>query len=100
MKVSFCIPSLNRPDYLIQTINSICANEEYSSKFEVCVFNNCSDVSYSKVEQEIDRLSKTYNIVYKKSPDRLNIDLSMFEAIKLGRGDYYFFIGDDDYLNE
>ncbi|MGZ3756564.1 MAG: glycosyltransferase family 2 protein [Mucilaginibacter sp.] len=100
MKVSFCIPSLNRPDHLIQAINSICVNEKYSTDFEICVFNNCSDISYEIVEATISSLSVNYNITYKVSSSRLNIDLSMFEVIKCAKGEYYFFLGDDDYLTE
>lgn len=98
MVVSFCIPSLNRPEYLVQTLRSICKDEKYSSQFEIIVFNNCSDLSYSLVEAEINVLSNKFNIKYSVSSYRLNIDLSMLEAIKQATGEYLFFIGDDDYL--
>jgi len=100
MKVSFCIPSLNRPEFLINAINSICVNDKLSADFEICVYNNCSDISYKIVEDEINMLSAVFNITYKAGNSRLNIDLSMFEAIKLAKGEYYFFLGDDDYLTE
>ena len=98
MKVSFCIPSLNRPEYLIQTLRSICTEEKYSSQFEVCVYNNFSDSSYEIVENEIKLLSHKFNIKYTVGQEKLNIDQSMFEAIKPATGEYLFFIGDDDYL--
>ena len=100
MKLSFCIPSLNRPDYLIETIKSICSNRNYRSEFEICVYNNFSDISYKSVVDEIKILSQIYNIKYYVGSSRLNIDQSMFEAIRPARGDYLFFIGDDDYLFE
>jgi abequosyltransferase len=98
MKLSFCIPSLNRPEYLCQTIKSICSNEKYNSEFEICIYNNFSDVSYNSVEDEIKILSKIYDIKYHIGTSRLNIDQSMYESIKPAIGDYLFFIGDDDYL--
>lgn len=98
MKISFCIPSLNRPEYLIQTIKSICIDEMYSSFFEICIYNNFSDLSYKIVEDEINTLSKKFNIKYHVGSSRLNIDQSMFEAIKPATSEYLFFIGDDDYL--
>lgn len=98
MKISFCIPSLNRGDYLIKAIKSICVNEKHSKEFEVCIFNNCSDQSYELVEKEIENLSRSFNIKYKKSDTRLAIDLSMLSVMKLAIGDYFFLIGDDDFL--
>jgi glycosyltransferase involved in cell wall biosynthesis len=98
MKISFCIPSLNRPEYLIQTIKSICTDEIFSSQFELIVYNNFSDLSYKKVVDEINSLSNNFNIKYIRGSSRLNIDQSMFEAIKSASGEYLFFIGDDDYL--
>ncbi|MDR3654048.1 MAG: glycosyltransferase family 2 protein [Paludibacter sp.] len=100
MKLSFCIPSLNRPEYLCQTIKSICSNEKHSSEFEVIVYNNFSDIPYTIVEETINRLSLNYNINYRVGTSRLDIDRSMFEAIRYSKGDYLFFIGDDDFLLE
>lgn len=100
MKISFCIPSLNRPEYLLETLNSICLDNKYSSNFEVCIHNNFSDLSYDSVEKQIHNLSGTYNISYIKSQVRLDIDRSMYEAIKIATGDFLFFIGDDDYLDK
>ena len=97
MKLSFCIPTLNRPEYLINTIRSICI-ENYSSQFEICIYNNSSNHNYIDVEEEIKILSQKFNIKYKKGTSRLEIDQSMFEAINLAVGDYLFLIGDDDYL--
>ena len=100
MKISFCIPSLNRPEYLVQTLRSICVEEKYSSQFEVCIYNNFSELSYDNVRHEIKLLSNKYNIKYIEGEERLNIDQSMFEAIKPAIGEYLFFIGDDDYLSQ
>lgn len=98
MKISFCIPSLNRPEYLRQTLNSICIDESFSSQFEICVYNNFSDLSYEVVENDIKTIHRSFDIRYFSGQTRLNIDESMFEAIRHARGEYLFFIGDDDYL--
>lgn len=98
MKLSFCIPTLNRPEYLINTIRSICSDKNYSSKFEICIYNNYSELDYSDVEKEINILSQWFTINYKKGSSRLEIDQSMFEAIEPAIGEYLFLIGDDDYL--
>lgn len=100
MKISFCIPTLNRPGYLINTISSICSNKYYSSQFEICIYNNFSDLDYIEVEEEISRLSDEFNIKYKKGVTRVEIDQSMFEAINPAIGEYLFLIGDDDFLTD
>lgn len=100
MKLSFCIPTLNRPEYLINTIRTICSDKHYSSKFEICIYNNYSQLDYSDVEKEIQKLSEWFNIKYKKGTSRVEIDQSMFEAISPADGEYLFLIGDDDYLKE
>jgi len=100
MKISFCVPSLNRPEYLCQTIKSICSNIKFSSEFEVCVYNNFSNVSYDIVEETIEGLSLNYNINYRVGTSRLDIDRSMFEAMHVAKGEYRFLIGDDDFLFE
>ena len=97
-KISFCIPTLNRPEYLLRCINSICVNDSYSDKFELCIFNNFSDDNYCKVENLIDKLKAYYNIKYIKSNLRVSIDESMFNAISMATGDYLFFLGDDDFI--
>lgn len=98
MKLSFCIPTLNRPEYLLSAIRSICSDKSFSSKFEICIYNNSSDVDYNIVEQEIVRLSSEFTITYVKGNSRLEIDQSMFQAINFSSGDFLFLLGDDDYL--
>jgi len=98
MKISFCIPSLNRAEYLLRGIESICCDPKYSDQFEVCIFNNCSEQSYQEVEVEIEKLSTIYNINYKKSKTRLDIDMSMYSVMELAKGTYLFLLGDDDHL--
>lgn len=100
MKLSFCIPTLNRPKYVVETLQSICSNKKYSSDFEVCIFNNCSDLDYSELESIISILSDQFNINYKRGSNRLQIDQSMYEAIHTATGKHLFLIGDDDYLTE
>ncbi|MFD1601607.1 glycosyltransferase [Flavobacterium artemisiae] len=100
MTISFCIPTLNRADFLVKTLKSICSDQSYSSQFEICIYNNFSNSSYLDVENEIEELSKEFNIKYKKGTSRVEIDQSMFEAISPAVGEYLFLIGDDDYLKE
>lgn len=100
MKLSFCIPTFNRPYHLLKTIKSICSSEKYSSEYEVCIYNNCSNFDYSELEKEIHLLSSHYNVIYKTGSYKLNIDQSMYEAINLARGEYVFLLGDDDFLTK
>lgn len=99
IKVSFCIPSLNRPEYLLNAIESICNQKGLNQDMtEICVFNNCSDSSYLDVESTINALSSQYNISYTKGLVRLEIDQSMGQVMKMANGKYLFLLGDDDFL--
>lgn len=98
IRVSFCIPSLNRSTYLLSAIQSICSDLNLSKYFEVCIYNNCSDESYSGVESTLFQLKSNYNIQYIRGNERLPIDKSMHNAIKLAQGEYLFLLGDDDFL--
>ncbi|TRX04452.1 glycosyltransferase family 2 protein [Flavobacterium gawalongense] len=98
IKVSFCIPSLNRPKYLLNAIESICNQTGFNQDIEICIFNNCSDTSYFDVENIINVFSSQYNIYYSKGLVRLEIDQSMHEVIKMAKGNFLFLLGDDDFL--
>ncbi|CQJ56801.1 TPA: glycosyltransferase family 2 protein [Yersinia enterocolitica] len=95
--LSICIPSYNRANYLLKALNSIYSQNNHSMDFEVCISNNCSSDDYSKVEDYIDEINQ-YNIRYiiQKSP--LSIDDNMHYVTKMARGDYIYFLGDDDYF--
>ncbi|WP_182970704.1 glycosyltransferase family 2 protein [Aeromonas veronii] len=51
MKISICIPTLNRPQYLMEGIKSIYNQQHYTFDFEVCISNNASDADYSEVDE-------------------------------------------------
>lgn len=96
-KISFCIPSLNRPEYLLNAIESITNQIDFTNDIEICIYNNSSDTSYSNIENYLKNLLNT-NIIYRKGNVRLGIDDSMHEVIKMARGEYLYLLGDDDFL--
>ncbi|GEM_PF-3604122 len=100
MKLSFCIPSLNRLDYLIHAVNSICKYKDLSHQFEICIYNNNSDVSYLELEELLFRYASTYQINYLKGEIRLPVDRSMQTVTAMAKGEYLFLLGDDDFLLE
>lgn len=100
MKLSICIPTLNRPQYLMQGINSIYDQQSDFSDFEVCISNNASNVDYSEVENLIEQYSVKYrNIKYYVQKSRISLDEHMHFVKKMATGDYIYYLGDDDYFN-
>lgn len=97
--LSICIPTLNRPEFLLESLKSIEILIEKSARIEICVFNNGSNRDYTRVENFIDRLTKRYvNVNYLVNNVTIAIDDSMMQVMKMAKGDYLFLLGDDDIL--
>lgn len=99
MKISICIPTLNRPQYLMDGIKSIYNQQCDSFDFEVCISNNASDADYSGVDDFIHACNLKYkNIKYYIHKKRLPLDEHMHFVKKMASGEYIYFLGDDDYF--
>jgi abequosyltransferase len=99
MKISICIPTLNRPQYLMEGIKSIYNQKHDSFDFEVCISNNASDADYSEVDDFIHACNLKYkNINYYIHKNRLPLDEHMHFVTKMASGDYIYYLGDDDFF--
>lgn len=96
-KISICIPSLNRKNYLLQALHSIINGTKQINRVEVCISNNCSAEDYSEVESLIENYPF---IKYTKQSQRISLDENMHACVKMANGDYIYYLGDDDYFFE
>ncbi|MFQ1966699.1 glycosyltransferase family 2 protein [Aeromonas veronii] len=99
MKLSICIPTLNRPEYLIKAIESIYKQDNNTFSFEVCISNNASEVDYLEVKKKVFYLKNTFgNIKYYEHESRIPLDENMHFVKNMASGEYIYFLGDDDFF--
>lgn len=96
--LSICIPTLNRPELLLQTLNSIFNEHSLHCKLEICISNNASSADYRVVETLLDGKAAHWNIKYVRQSDRLPLDENHHYVKSLATSDYIFFLGDDDFF--
>lgn len=101
MKISICIPTFNRAQYLTNCLQSIVSNEVKSSvDFEVCISDNCSTDNTEQVVRraQVSSTHENDTIRYRKNPHNLGIPRNFLNVVEMASGDFIWLIGDDDLL--
>ena len=93
MKLSVCIPTYNRPDHLLNCLNSLCL-QDYKN-FEVCISDNSSKANIKKL---IAPYKKKLNIKFNRNKKNLGFALNLLKVSKMASGEFIWFLGDDDLL--
>ncbi len=94
MKLSICIPTYNRPQYLENCLNSILsAKKKEEIKFEVCVSDNGSKHNINKI---IKKFNNKLNIKFHKFKRNMGISVNFLKVIKMAKGEYVWMLGSDD----
>ena len=92
IKISIVIPTRNRPETLLYSLQTVLAQRD--PNFEIVVSDNSDDnVTCSLINQLAD-----HRIVYVKTPTLLSMTDNWNHAFKAVSGDYVLYIGDDDGL--
>lgn len=96
VKLSFCIPTYNRVPFLAQAVDSIVSQEGYGEGVEIVISDNAStDDTPSFVES----LKKKYpSITSYRSSINTGGDENLIHVINLARGEFCWYLGDDDML--
>jgi len=96
-RISICIPTYNRREYLAETICSITGQVQSlnNSDIEICVSDNASNDGTEKLIEELQR-STNVRIVYSRSEINMGADNNYLRAVELATGDYCWFMGSDD----
>ena len=99
IKLSICIFTYNRAECLRQALNSIYSNFEQLSLdrglVEVVVSDNCSNDATASV---VGEFKKILPITYSVNVTNLGADANLRIAASLARGEYIWFMADDDAL--
>ena len=98
--LSICIPTYNRYNLLSKCLDSIVKQIQYiktSWAVEICISDNSSSESE---ELYLDLISKYSDatIRYYRHKDVLSIDENMLYVKNMAKGQYIFYLGDDDAL--
>ena len=93
MLLSICIPTYNRPESLINCLNSLASQR--TKNFEVCISDNCSKKNIKKL---IRPFKKKLNINYSRNKKNLGFALNVLKVSSMAKGDFIWFLGDDDLL--
>ena len=96
MLLSICIPTYNRPERLLNCLNSIAAQKN-KNNFEVCISDNCSKF---KIEKLIRPFKKKINIRFQRNKKNLGFAVNVLKVSLMAKGKFIWFLGDDDMLNK
>jgi len=91
MLLSICIPTYNRPEILLNCLNSLA--KQKNKNFEVCISDNCSR---KNIKNLIKPFRKKLKIVYSRNKKNLGFALNVLKVSSMARGQFIWFLGDDD----
>lgn len=96
-KLSICIPTYNREQYLPELLDSILMQQD-AHLVEVAISDNAStDNTEALIKNYQQRFA---NIVYLKLPENLGPDRNYFKSVEIASGDYVWLMGSDDKLGD
>lgn len=94
MLLSICIPSYNRPESLIQLLQSVDANTDL---IEIVIAEDAAPLRENVRKQVLQfREASNYAINYHENKQNLGYDANLRNLVQLAKGDFILFMGDDD----
>ncbi len=93
MLISVCIPTYNRPEHLLNCLNSL--SLQTNKNFEVCISDNCSKKNIKKL---ISPYRKKLKLRFNRNYKNLGFALNVLTVTKMARGEFIWLLGDDDLL--
>lgn len=96
MKLSICIPTYNRAEYLREAIDSIL--EQISDQVEIAI---CDNGSIDRTPEIVAAYLQKYpRIRYFRFEKNVGPDRCFLKAIEIAKGEYGWFLGDDDAIEK
>ncbi len=94
IKISICIPTLNRAHFIGETLENVIA--QANDNVEIVIVDGASTDNTSEVVQRFKQ--KFRNLVYYRGEKNMGVDRDMAKTIELSRGEYCWLLSDDDLL--
>jgi len=100
-KLSICIPTYNRANYLSLLIDSIInqANGNNRDDIQICVSDNCSNDNTKSLIEHFAKEGKV-EIVLNINEKNIGPDLNYLKSIEIASGEYCWLMGSDDIIKE
>lgn len=101
IKLSFCIPTYNRADYIRHTLTSIADQIRecnWTDGIEICVSDNASTDNTDELILEFKENYPDIIIVYSKNSKNIGADMNYLKVVEMASGDYCWLFGSDDVL--
>jgi len=96
MRLSICIPTYNRAEYLPMLLDSIIAQTGYGCELEVVISDNAS-TDYTHVIADRYRERFTH-FVYHRAETNQGADRNFLKVVEIASGDFCWLMGSDDVL--
>jgi len=94
MRLSICIPTFNRADYLPTLLDSILAQEPFACELEIVISDNASsDGTQAVLEQYGPRFER---FVHHRMERNMGADLNFLKVVELASGEFCWLMGSDD----
>ncbi len=99
--LSVCIPTFNRAEFLRQNLVSITrqfGSPKVAAEVEVVISDNASGDNTAAIVKEFQ--NQFSNIRYFRNSENIGFDRNVLKVVEEARGEYCWFLGDDDALFE
>jgi len=94
IKLSICIPTYNRAQFLTTTLESVIS--QANDEVEIVISDNASTDSTKSL---IDKFRKRFSrITYFRQSENIGFDRNILKAVELAKGHYCWLLGSDDAL--
>jgi len=96
-RISICIPTYNRRQYIEETIASILRQITLTNapQVEICISDNASTDGTAKLIEKIKE-NAPVQIIYSRIDINVGADLNFLRVVELATADYCWFMGSDD----
>lgn len=101
MKLSFCIPTYNRANYIGQTLASIAdqiIEGSWTDCIEICVSDNASTDNTNEVIYHFQARYPSVKLIHSINSENLGADRNYLRVIEMATGKYCWLFGSDDKL--
>ena len=96
IKLSFCIPTYNRANFLKDTLESIIS--QATEEIEIVIVDGASTDNTSEI---VALFQKQFsNILYHKGIQNMGVDRDMATSVELARGEYCWLMSSDDLVKK
>jgi abequosyltransferase len=96
MRLSICIPTYNRAEYLPMLLDSISAQTGYGCELEVVISDNASTDDTSAIARHYRK--RFARFVYHRADTNQGADRNFLKVVGIASGDFCWLMGSDDIL--